>query len=114
MPASVTSATDLPAGDFLNQARRARGLVVLMQAKHWLSDIMVEQEHRGVAGIFSCDEIGLAQCLQCSQSDILQVPNGCRDYRKQRTFFLPALRHLCRQLDRRILRGDGMACRSVV
>ena len=72
------------AGDFLDQPRRAGGLIVLMQAEHRLLDIMVEQEHRRMARILSRDEIGFPQCLQCSQSDILQIPNGCRDYREQR------------------------------
>ena len=75
---------------------------------------MVQQEHRGVAGIFSCDEIGLAQCLQCSQSDILQVPNGCRDYRKQRSFSYQPSDTSVVSLTAASFAAIGMACRSVI
>lgn len=87
---------------------------MLMQAKHWLSDIMVQQEHRGVAGIFSCDEIGLPQCLQCSQSDILQVPNGSRDYREQRRFSYQPSDTSVVSLTAASFAAIGIACRSVV
>ena len=75
---------------------------------------MVEQQHSGVAGIFSCDEIGLAQCLQRSQSDILQVPNGGRDYRKQRRCSYQPSDTSVVSLTAASFAAIGIACRSVI
>jgi hypothetical protein len=74
----------------------------------------MEQEHRRVPGVFRRDEIGVPQCLQCSQSDILQIPNGSRDYRKQRRFAYQPSDTSVVSLTAASFAATGIACRSVI
>ena len=52
--------------------------VELMMALQWCMDIVMLEQHRRRAGIFSKNQIHLFQYAERTESDVLEISNGCR------------------------------------
>ncbi len=80
VPASDTSATDSPAEQALDEPRRSRRLVVLVEARRRRRDRVVLKEPGRPAGVLRGDHGHFAQDPQRAQRDILEIADGCRDH----------------------------------
>ena len=76
----------LACGNLFDQVNRASLLVVLVQTDHRLLDIVMKEKNCRATRVFGSDQIRFAKGLEGSQGDVLQISNGSRNDRQQRSY----------------------------
>ena len=69
---------DLAVVHALDELGRARLLVLLVVADELAGDAVVLEQRAGAAGVLAGDQVGLAQCRQHAQRDVLEVADRRR------------------------------------